>query len=101
MQQIEERALQLYRRTHLPKGVPERTLILMRVMFDMLQNAGEDSCSPLQNSDEAAMPSGLVCFPGTRAILHAMELLIQHLRDTDFTRTGVVPQTKGTARPPA
>ena len=44
MQQIEERALHLYRRPHLPRGVPEKTLILLRSLFARLQDSGEGSC---------------------------------------------------------
>ncbi len=41
MQQIEEHALQLYRRPHLPRGIAERTLILLHTLFEKLQGSGE------------------------------------------------------------
>ena len=44
MQQIEERALYLYRRPHLPSGIPERTLILLSSLFARLQDSGEGPC---------------------------------------------------------
>ena len=41
VQQIEEWALQLYRRPHLPKGIPERTLILLHTLFERVYKSGE------------------------------------------------------------
>lgn len=43
LQRIEEAALQLYRRPYLPRGVPERTLILL--------------CSLLQRTDPSGTPN--------------------------------------------
>ena len=41
MQQIQEHALQLYRRPHLPRGIAERTLILLHTLFEKLESSGE------------------------------------------------------------
>ena len=44
LRQVEHWALQLYRRPHLPKGIPEKTLILLHTLFEKLQKSGEDPC---------------------------------------------------------
>lgn len=97
VQQIEEHALQLYRRPHLPKGVPERTLILLRSLFDTVRDAGEGSAPGLQSSGEIAMHSGIVCFPDIKAILRMVNLSIS-ICVVLTVQGGVSPQNRGAAQ---